>query len=396
MLTGKNIVVGVTGGIAVYKVVQVVSDLVKLNANVHVIMTKNATEFVTPLTFQSISNNRVVVDMFESPVFWEIEHIALAKKADLFLVAPATANFIGKLNSGIADDMLTTTVMATTSKVIIAPAMNVNMYNNPMTTRNIESLKDLGYEFIEPESGVLACGDKGIGRLQNPKKIVEHILMTLLKTDELKGKKVLVTAGATKESIDPVRFITNRSSGKMGYAIAKVAALKGADVVLISGTRHIEKPALVDVIYIDSAQQMYEAVMQNLDSDIIIKAAAVADYRPKDISLIKIKKSDDDMNIALERNKDILYELGKIKTNQYLVGFAAETNNVLENAKQKIQKKNLNLIVANDVTEDGAGFNSNTNIVTFLNKNGIVKTLPLMTKEEVAFELFDTIISDMD
>ncbi|MBN2898723.1 MAG: bifunctional phosphopantothenoylcysteine decarboxylase/phosphopantothenate--cysteine ligase CoaBC [Clostridia bacterium] len=396
MLKGKTVVLGVTGGIAAYKAAEITSRFVKLGADVKVIMTEHAQEFVGPLTFQAISNNPVVTDMFAPPTRWDVEHIALAKAANLFVIAPATASVMGKINAGIADDMLTTTVMATKAPVLIAPAMNVNMYESAVNQRNMVALKELGYHFVEPGEGFLACGDLGKGRLEDPEKIVNRAVEILLATDELKGKKVLVTAGPTREAIDPVRYLTNHSSGKMGYAIAREARLRGADVVLVSGVRDLAAAEGVKVIEIDSANDMYEAVMANIDADIIVKAAAVADYRPAAPSDIKIKKMPGDMTIPLTRNKDILFELGMIKTHQYLVGFAAETNDVIENAKQKMVKKNLDLIVANDVTAEGAGFKSNTNVVTILRKNGEEKALALMSKEEVASEILDTIIEDMN
>ena len=339
MLKDKTVVIGVSGGIAVYKVCDVVSRLKKLNANVHIIMTKSATEFVTPLTFQSLSQNYVVNDMFEEPKTWDVEHISLAKKADVFLIAPATANVIGKVANGICDDMLTTTVMATTGKVLIAPAMNTNMYKNPILQRNINILKELGYNFVNPESGRLACGDIGEGKLASPEIIVNTVIDLLNNRDkDLQGKKIMITAGPTVESIDPVRYLTNRSTGKMGYAIAKMAADRGADVTLVSGPTNITPPAnLKKLIKIQSAEEMYSAIIDNFDENqVIIKSAAVADYKPKTYSDKKIKKSNDDLVIELDRNKDIAYELGKIKKDKILVGFAAETNDLIENAKGKV------------------------------------------------------------
>lgn len=396
MLKGKTVVLGVTGGIAAYKAAEITSRLVKLGADVKVIMTEHAQKFVGPVTFQAISNNPVVTDMFAPPTRWDVEHIALAKAADLFIIAPASANFIGKMNAGIADDMLTTTVMATRAPVLIAPAMNVGMYENPVTQRNMNALKELGIHFIEPGEGFLACGDVGKGRLEDPAKIVERGVEILLSTDELKGKKVLVTAGPTREAIDPVRYMTNHSSGKMGYAIAREARLRGAEVVLVSGAKELDAPSGVTVIEIDSADEMFNAVMDNANADIIVKAAAVADYRPANPSEIKIKKVPGDMALPLTRNKDILFELGQMKDKQYLVGFAAETNDVIENAQQKMKKKNLDLIVANDITAAGAGFKGNTNVVTILHKNGEQKALSLMSKEEVATNILEAIIKDMN
>ena len=396
MLKDKTVVIGVSGGIAVYKACDIVSRLKKLNANVHVIMTNNATEFVTPLTFQSLSQNYVVNDMFEEPKTWDVEHISLAKKADVFLIAPATANVIGKIANGICDDMLTTTVMATTGKVLIAPAMNTNMYRNPILQRNITILKELGYNFVDPESGRLACGDVGEGKLAQPEVIVNEVVNLL--TDEekdLQGQKIMITAGPTVESIDPVRYLTNRSTGKMGYAIAKQAANRGAEVTLVSGPTNIAPPSNIKkLIKIESAKDMYNAIIENFDDNqVIIKSAAVADYKPKTYSDKKIKKNDDDLVIKLDRNKDIAYELGKIKKDKILVGFAAETNDIIENAKGKIQKKNFDFIVANDLTEEGAGFGTDTNIVKIIDKEGNINKYPQMKKDEVANVILDKVKS---
>ena len=396
MLKDKTVVIGVSGGIAVYKVCDVVSRLKKLNANVHIIMTKSATEFVTPLTFQSLSQNYVVNDMFEEPKTWDVEHISLAKKADVFLIAPATANVIGKVANGICDDMLTTTVMATTGKVLIAPAMNTNMYKNPILQRNINILKELGYNFVNPESGRLACGDIGEGKLASPEIIVNTVIDLLNNRDkDLQGKKIMITAGPTVESIDPVRYLTNRSTGKMGYAIAKMAADRGADVTLVSGPTNITPPAnSKKLIKIQSAEEMYSAIIDNFDENqVIIKSAAVADYKPKTYSDKKIKKSNDDLVIELDRNKDIAYELGKIKKDKILVGFAAETNDLIENAKGKVNKKNLDFIVANDLTEEGAGFGTDTNIVKIIDKEGNISKYPQMKKDEVANVILDKVKS---
>lgn len=396
MLKNKTVVIGVSGGIAVYKVCDVVSRLKKLNANVHVIMTKSATEFVTPLTFQSLSQNYVVKDMFEEPKTWDVEHISLAKKADVFLIAPATANVIGKVANGICDDMLTTTVMATTGKILIAPAMNTNMYKNPILQRNINTLKELGYNFVDPESGRLACGDIGEGKLASPEVIVDAVIGLLTNEDkDLQGKKIMITAGPTVESIDPVRYLTNRSTGKMGYAIAKVAASRGADVTLISGPTNITPPSNIKkIIKTQSAEDMYNAIIDNFDENqVIIKTAAVADYKPKTYSDKKIKKSDDDLVIELGRNKDIAYELGKIKKDKILVGFAAETNDLIENAKTKVKKKNLDFIVANDLTQEGAGFGTDTNIVKIIDREGNINKYPQMKKDEVANIILDKVKS---
>lgn len=393
MLKDKTVVIGVSGGIAVYKTLDVVSRLRKLGVNVNVIMTKSATEFVTPLSFQSLSQNYVVCDMFEDPKTWDVEHISLAKRADVFLIAPATANVIGKIANGIADDMITTTVMATKAKVLIAPAMNTNMYENPILQRNINTLKELGYNFVEPESGRLACGDTGKGKLASPETIVDEVVKLLSKDQDLKGKSIIVTAGPTVESIDPMRYITNRSTGKMGYSIAKEAIERGADVTLITGPTNLTPPQnLKKLVKIESAKDMYEAVLANLDeNDVVIKSAAVADYKPKNYSNKKIKKSDDDLVIELDRNKDIAQEIGKIKNNKILVGFAAETNDLIENASLKIKKKNLDFIVANDLTKEGAGFGVDTNIVKIIDKEGNITEYPKMKKEEVANIILDKI-----
>ncbi|MBZ6006596.1 MULTISPECIES: bifunctional phosphopantothenoylcysteine decarboxylase/phosphopantothenate--cysteine ligase CoaBC [Paraclostridium] len=393
MLKDKTVVIGVCGGIAVYKACDLVSKLKKTGVNVHVIMTKSATEFVAPLTFQTLSQNYVVEDMFESPKTWDVEHISLAKKADVFVLAPATANVIGKVANGIADDMLTTTIMATKAKVLVAPAMNTNMYENPVVQRNIQTLKDLDYKFVEPESGRLACGDIGSGKLASVDAIFNSIIELLEIKKDLEGTSMIITAGPTVESIDPVRYITNRSTGKMGYSIAKKAIERGADVTLVSGPTNIVPPQnLKKFIQIESAEDMYNAVLENMDENqVIIKSAAVADYRPKEYSDNKIKKSDDDLSIRLDRTKDIALELGKIKNNKILVGFAAETNDLLENAKNKIQKKNLDFIVANDLTQDGAGFGVDTNIVKIIDREGVVQEHPKMKKEEVADVILDKI-----
>ena len=393
MLKDKTVVLGVSGGIAVYKACDLVSKLKKAGINVHVIMTKSATEFVAPLTFQTLSQNYVVEDMFESPKTWDVEHISLAKKADLFVLAPATANVIGKVANGISDDMLTTTVMATKAKVLVAPAMNTNMYENPIVQRNIQILKDLNYEFVEPESGRLACGDVGSGKLASVDTIFEKIISLLNVEQDLKGTSIIVTAGPTVESIDPVRYITNRSTGKMGYSIAKKAIERGADVTLISGPTNILPPQnLKKFIKTESAEDMYNAVLENIkDNQVVIKSAAVADYKPKGYSDKKIKKSDDDLSIKLDRTKDIALEIGKIKEDKILVGFAAETNDLLENAKGKIKKKNLDFIVANDLTQEGAGFGVDTNIVKVIDKDGNISEYPKMKKEEVADVILDKI-----
>ncbi len=394
MLKGKNILLGVSGGIAAYKACELTSRLKKLDANVDVIMTKSATEFVTPLTFQSLSLNQVVTDMFEKPKYWEIEHISLAKKADIVVIAPATANIIGKLANGIADDMLTTTVMAAKAIKLIAPAMNTNMYENPVVQKNIETLKQLGYKFVEPGEGRLACGDIGKGKLAEPEIIEEAIKELLLPNKDLEGKTVLVTAGPTREAIDPVRFITNYSTGKMGFAIAEKAVSRGAKVYLISGPSNLPTPFGVERYDVVSARDMYDVVMKLMEkADIIIKSAAVADYRPAEISNEKIKKSEDEMTIKLQRNPDILQELGKVKGNRVLIGFAMETQNLIENAKAKVQKKNLDFIVANDLRTEGAGFAGDTNMVKIIDRQGNIEEVPLIRKSELADIILDKAIS---
>lgn len=396
MLSNKTIIVGVTGGIAAYKACDVVSKLKKLNANIHVIMTESACEFVQPMTFQTLSNNFVINDMFKEPKTWEVEHIELAKKADAFLIVPATANFIGKLAAGIADDMLTTTVMATRAPVIIAPAMNTNMYTNRIVQANMDKLGDLGYRFIDPASGRLACGDIGAGKLADVDDILAFIVDFFEKESEAKdlaGRKIMISAGPTIEAIDPVRYITNRSSGKMGYAIAKRAVARGAQVTLVSGKTDLEVPeGLAKFISIESADDLYENLVGEFDSnDVVIQSAAVADYKPKSYSDKKIKKKDSDLRIDLCRNKDIAQELGKIKGDKVLVGFAAETNDVLENAAKKIKKKNLDFIVANDLTMQGAGFSTETNIVKIIEADGRIKEYPKLLKSEVGDIILDKV-----
>ena len=392
LLKGKSVVVGVCGGIAAYKVVEVVSKLCKLGAEVDVIMTANAEKFITALTFRSLSHRPVMTDMFEEPDQWDIRHISLAQRADLFIIAPATANMIGKLASGIADDMLSTTVMATKAPVLIVPAMNYNMYANPVVEQNIEKLKVLGYLFMEPDTGVMAEGTSGKGRLPEPPLIVEMAVGILKPRRDLEGLKVLVTAGPTREPIDPVRYLTNHSSGKMGYAVANAALERGAKVLLISGPVSLEKPPGVDFEAVTTAEEMHMAVMNNAeDSDIILMVAAVADYRPSEVSDIKMKKRDDCLTLRLEKNADILKELGSIKGKRVLVGFCAETNDLLENARKKLEEKNLDIIVANDVTMEGAGFGTDTNIIKIVKRDGSVLELPLMSKVTAAHRIMDEI-----
>ncbi|MBN1038136.1 MULTISPECIES: bifunctional phosphopantothenoylcysteine decarboxylase/phosphopantothenate--cysteine ligase CoaBC [unclassified Clostridium] len=387
----KCVVLGVSGGIAVYKALEIVSLLRKQDIEVRVIMTKSATEFVTPLSFQSLSQNMVIYDMFSEPKAWEIQHISLAEKADVFLVAPATANIIGKVANGIADDMLSTTIMATKAKVIFAPAMNTHMYENPIVQGNIEKLKTLGYEFIEPASGRLACGDIGKGKLEDPKVIVDRVISQFTKKD-LVNKNILVTAGPTISPIDPVRYITNRSSGKMGYAIAKEARDRGANVTLISGPTSLEVPANINFIRVSTNSEMKEEVNKYFDnSDVVIKSAAVADYKAKEYSNQKIKKGKGDLELAFTRDNDILMELGSKKKNQILVGFAAESQNLKENAKRKLMNKNLDYIVANDITSEDTGFASEDNRVIILSNKDEEIPIDKTSKNEIASKLFDII-----
>lgn len=389
----KNVVIGVSGGIAVYKALDVISKLKKYDVNVDVIMTKSAQEFVTPLSFQSLSQNMVIKDMFEEPKAFEIQHISLAKKADLLVVVPATANIIGKVANGIADDMLSTTIMATRAKVIFAPAMNTNMYTNPIVQENISKLKELGYEFINPACGRLACGDVGDGKLADTEEIVDVILSKLYEPKDLIGKKVLVTAGPTRANLDPVRFITNKSTGKMGYAIATEARDRGAEVVLISGNSNEKVPSGVKFVSVETNEEMLKAVLEEYEtSDIVIKSAAVADYKPKVYSQNKIKKGPGDLTLEMTRDNDILKILGQNKKHQILVGFAAESNDVLENAQKKLEGKNLDYIVANNITEKDAGFGTDTNRVTIIKRGGESKSLDNMSKRLVGYELFNMIL----
>ncbi|KUO69827.1 MAG: phosphopantothenoylcysteine decarboxylase [Clostridia bacterium BRH_c25] len=392
MLKGKNIVLGVSGGIAAYKACELVSRLKKLSADVHVIMTDSAAKFVTPLTFQSLSLNQVAVDMFKAPKYWEIEHISMAKLADVLVIAPATANIIGKLAGGIADDMLSTTAMATKAKVIIVPAMNSNMYENPVVQRNIKLLKELGYSFIEPEEGRLACGDVGKGKMADPAVIEGAIIEALSPNLDLAGKTVLVTAGPTREAIDPVRFISNHSTGKMGYAIAERAAKRGARVHLVSGPVSLETPWGVTRYDVVSAEEMHNKVMELFSGcDIVIKAAAVADYAPQTSYSQKVKKVSAEFELKLKKNPDILYELGKIKGDKIIVGFAMETEKLVENAALKVNNKNLDFIVANDLNESGAGFAADTNVVKLIDREGNIESIPLKKKLEVADIILDRI-----
>ena len=392
MLTGKTVVLGVTGGIAAYKMPNVARMLKKMHCNVHVIMTQNATNFITATTFETLTGNKCLIDTFDRNFEFSVEHVAIAKQADLVLIAPATANVIGKIAGGIADDMLTTTVMACTCKILIAPAMNHNMYHNSIVQENIEKLKRHGYEIIDPVCGMLANGDTGDGKLPSEETLVSYVVRELAHEKDLHGKKVLVTAGPTQEAIDPVRYITNHSTGKMGYALAEAAMLRGAEVTLISGPTAIEPPMFVNVIPVISAQEMFEKVATNAtENDIIIKSAAVADYRPKEVCDEKIKKSDHDTEIELERTTDILAYLGKNKGKTFLCGFSMETENMLENSRRKLDKKNLDMIVANNLKDKGAGFGVDTNLITIITRDRELQ-LELMSKQDAANCILDEII----
>ncbi|MGE4589116.1 MAG: bifunctional phosphopantothenoylcysteine decarboxylase/phosphopantothenate--cysteine ligase CoaBC [Acidaminococcaceae bacterium] len=394
MLKGKRIVLAVTGGIAVYKAVDLVSKLRKEGANVRVVMTESAAKFVTPLTFKEISGNAVAVSMWAENQEFNVEHIALSDWADLLLVAPATANILAKAANGIADDLLSTVLLASKTPIILCPAMNCQMYANPITQNNLKKLADYGFIIMEPDTGYLACGISGKGRLPEPAEIIAFTKNFIAhKEGDLKGLKILVTAAGTREPIDPVRFVGNRSSGKMGYAVAQAAAERGADVILVSGPSSLIPPANVEVVNVETTREMMNAVLDKYeDMDIVIKAAAVADYCPHEVAEQKIKKvTDDALKIVLDKNPDILKKLGELKTKQFLVGFAAETQNLLANAAEKIKKKNLDMIVANDVTVAGAGFNYDTNVVKFLFPNGEVKNLEKMSKFEVAQALLNEV-----
>lgn len=394
MLKGKTIILGVSGGIAAYKMADVASMLVKLGATVHVLMTRNATNFINPITFETLTSNKCIVDTFDRNFDFKVEHISLAKAADIVLVAPATADVIGKIACGIADDMLTTTIMACKCPILISPSMNTNMYENPIVTDNIERLKKYGYEIIEPACGHLACGDSGKGKLPSPEVLVEHIKLRIAFNKDMYGKKVLITAGATQESVDPVRYITNHSTGKMGYALATIAAYRGAEVTLVSGETSLTPPIGVTTINIKSAADMFDAVSSNAATqDIIIKAAAVADYTPMETADNKIKKTDADMSIPLKRTADILKHLGEHKRpGQFICGFSMETENMLENSRAKLERKNADMIVANNLKIAGAGFGCDTNIVTLITKDS-VKELKIMSKTDVANEILNTIMS---
>ena len=397
MLKGKTVVLAISGSIAAYKIASLASALGKLHADVQVLMTQNATNFINPITFETLTGNKCLVDTFDRNFQYSVEHVALAKRADVVLVAPASANVIGKIANGIADDMLTKTVMACKCKKIISPAMNTQMFENPIVQDNLKKLEHYGYEVIQPAVGLLACKDVGQGKMPEPETLLEYILQEVAYEKDLKGKKILVTAGPTQEPIDPVRYLTNHSSGKMGYAIAKVCSMRGAEVTLVSGKTAIKPPLFVDVVPVTTAREMYEAVTGRSDrQDIVIKAAAVADYRPKTISEQKVKKTDEELSIEMERTDDILKYLGEHKrANQFLCGFSMETEHMLENSRKKLKKKNLDMIVANNVKVEGAGFAGDTNIVTLITADDETQ-LPLLSKEETAVEIMNKILEQTE
>ena len=396
MFQGKTVLLCVTGSIAAYKIASLASALKKRHAEVHVLMTENATNFINPITFESLTGTKCLVDTFDRNFQFQVEHVSIAKKADVALIAPASANVIGKLAHGIADDMLTTTVMACKCKKIISPAMNTNMFENPIVQDNLKTLAHYGFEVIAPAEGYLACGDTGAGKMPEPETLLSYIEKEIACPKDMQGKKVLVTAGPTQEKIDPVRHITNHSSGKMGYAIAKNAMLRGAEVILVSGPVSIAPPPFVKVVSVKTAKEMFEAVTSvSEEQDIIIKAAAVADYRPKEVSSEKIKKKDGQMSIELERTDDILKYLGEHKRqNQFLCGFSMETQNMLGNSRAKLEKKNLDMVAANNLKVEGAGFQGDTNVLTLITQEEDV-SLPLMSKEDAASKLLDKILSLM-
>ncbi len=395
MLKGKTVILGVSGSIAAYKIASLASALVKLHCDVHVIMTQNATNFIHPITFETLTGNKCLVDTFDRNFDYSVEHVALAKRADVLMVAPATANVIGKMAHGLADDMLTTTILACQCPKIVAPAMNTRMFRNSIVQDNMKLLKCYGMEVIDPASGYLACGDTGEGKMPEPELLLQYILKALVVKKDLEGLNVLVTAGPTQEALDPVRYITNHSTGKMGYAIAKAAAMRGAKVTLVSGPVEIAPPPFVEVVDVVSAEDMFKAVTSRFaDQDIVIKTAAVADYRPAVVATEKVKKKDGEMSIALERTKDILAHLGaNKKEGQFLCGFSMETENMLENSITKLVKKNLDMVVANNLKVEGAGFGTNTNVVTIITRKG-GEQLPLMSKDDVADKLLDAILKE--
>ena len=393
MLKGKTVVLGVTGSIAAYKMANLTSMLIKLHCDVHVIMTKNATNIINPITFETLTGHKCLVDTFDRNFNYNIEHVALGDKADLMLVAPASANVIGKLAGGIADDMLTTTALACRCRKLVAPAMNTNMYENPIVQHNLQRLREFGMEVIEPDTGILACKAVGTGKLPSEEILLEYILREIHLEKDLEGKKVLVTAGATREAIDPVRFITNHSTGKMGYALAKVAMYRGAEVTLVSAPTQLQPPICVKLVRVESAEDMFREVKKLApDMDIIIKAAAVADFTPVEYHEGKIKKKEGESTLELKRTQDILAYLGaRRRQGQYICGFSMETENMIENSQQKLKDKHVDLIVANNLNTEGAGFASDTNIVTLIMEEGLVE-LPCMSKEEVAATIFDVIV----
>lgn len=397
MLNGKTVLLGVSGGIAAYKSAALASMLKKLHADVHVLMTENATQFITPVTFESLTGNKCVVDTFDRNFQFNIQHISLAKKADAVLVAPATANVLAKFAHGLADDMLTTTVLACTCPKIVAPAMNTRMYKNPITQDNLQTLRKYGFTVIEPATGHLACGDTGAGKMPEPEELCDWLLQAIQCEKDLAGKKILVTAGPTREALDPVRYLTNRSSGKMGYAVAKAAARRGAEVTLVTGPTELPPPRFCTVVPVTSAADMFEAVTSRSDQmDVIIKAAAVADYTPLEVAGDKIKKSDTDLSIPLARTKDILGWLGEHKKpGQFLCGFSMETKDLLENSRKKLQKKHLDLIAANNVKVPGAGFAGDTNVLTLIAPD-LEEELPLLSKDEAAHRLLTVIKGRMN
>ncbi len=397
MLTGKTVLLGVSGSIAAYKTANLARMLKKRHANVHVLMTKNAENFINPITFETLTQNKCLTDTFDRNFEYSVEHVALAKAADVVMIAPASANVIGKIANGIADDMLTTTVMACPCEKIIVPAMNHNMFHNPIVQDNIGKLEKFGYKTVEPANGMLANGDVGDGRMPEESLLLEYILREIAHEKDMAGKRVLITAGATREAIDPVRFITNRSTGKMGYALAKNAMRRGADVTLITAGAEIEPPELVNVVRVESAADMLDAVLEYSDSaDIIVKAAAVADYRPAVVSENKIKKSDGEMSIRLERTVDILKTLGERKKDgQFICGFSMETENLIENSRKKLESKNIDMIAANSLKTEGAGFGSDTNIVTLITRGGETE-LGKLGKYETAGKIFDAILKRLN
>ena len=394
MLKGKTVVLGVSGSIAAYKIANLASMLKKLHCNVHILMTRNATNFINPITFETLTGNKCLIDTFDRNFQFQVEHVSIAKQADVVLVAPASANVIGKIAGGIADDMLTTTVLACTCKKLIAPAMNHNMFHNPIVQDNLQKLQRFGYEIIAPAKGYLACGDVGDGKMPDEQTLLDHIIREIAYEKDMVGKKVLITAGATRESIDPVRFISNHSSGKMGYALAKAAMLRGADVTVVAAHTDVAPPRFVEVVNVVSAADMFDAVTSRAgDCDIIIKAAAVADYTPETVADSKMKKSDSDLSIPLKRTQDILKYLGAHRREgQFLCGFSMETDNVLENSRKKLLSKNCDMICANSLRREGAGFGVDTNVITLITGEQEIE-LPQMSKEEAAHRIFNVILS---